>query len=106
MSGWEMAADALNPWLTLILLALGLVTLLTQRRALKQALGLSIMFQGALLALVDAGRVQDQIQEVQTLLITALVLEAIVIGIVLALIINIVRRHPQGLVDDLTELKG
>lgn len=106
MSGWETAADVINPWLTLILLALGLITLVTQRRVLKQALGLSIMFQGALLALIDAGRVQGQMQEVQTLLITALVLEAIVIGIVLALIINLVRHHPQGLVEDLTELKG
>jgi len=104
--GWEAAADAINPWLALALIVLGLIALITQRRALKQVLGLSILLQGALLILVDAGRVHGQIEAMQPLVITALVVEAIVMAIALVLIINALRYHPEGLVDDLTELKG
>jgi NADH:ubiquinone oxidoreductase subunit K len=106
MRGWEAAADSINPWLALALVLLGLLALASQRRVLKQVLGLSIMLQGALLALVDAGRINDQIEAVQPLVITALVVEAIVMAIALVLIINVVRYHPAGLVDDLTELEG
>lgn len=106
MQGWEAAADAINPWLALALVLLGVIALITQRRALKQVLGLSILLQGALLILVDAGRVHDQMEAIQPLVITALVVEAVVMAIVLVLVINVLRYHPEGLIEDLTELKG
>jgi NADH:ubiquinone oxidoreductase subunit K len=80
--------------------------MLSQKRVIKQVIGLSIMLQGALLNLVEAGRVNGQMQTAQTLVVSALVVEAIVIAITLALIVNIYRHHPEGRVDDLNELRG
>jgi NADH:ubiquinone oxidoreductase subunit K len=98
--------DALNPILSLALLLIGLVCLLTRTRVIKQVIGLSIMLQGALLSLVDAGLVNGHLEVTQTMVISALVVEAIVLAIVLALIINVFLYYPEGRVDELDKLKG
>ena len=101
--GW---LDTINPILSLVLLAVGLICLLTRKRVIKQVIGLSIMLQGALLNMIDAGRVNDDLQTAQSMVISALVVEAIVMAIALALIVNVFRYHPQGQVDDLDSLRG
>ena len=80
--------------------------MMSRRRVIKQVLGLSIMLQGALLSLIDAGRVHDDMQTAQSLAISALVVEAIVMAIALALVVNVFRYHPGGQVDDLDTLRG
>jgi len=98
--------DSVNLSLSLGLLIVGLVCMLTRRRVVKQLIGLSIILQGALLNLVDAARLNDDLATGQSLVISALVAETIVVGIVLALIVNVYRHYPRGLVDDLDRLKG
>jgi NADH:ubiquinone oxidoreductase subunit K len=98
--------DVANPLLSLALLGIGLACMLMQRRVIKQVIGLSIMLQGALLNLVEAARLNDDMATGQSLVISALVAETIVVAIVLALIINVYRHYPSGLVDDLDRLKG
>lgn len=98
--------ELLNPLLSLLLLGIGLYCMMSRRRVIKQVIGLSIMLQGALLILLDAGLVHDALRQVQGMLISALVVEAIVLAIALTLIVNVFRFHPKGLVDDLDQLKG
>lgn len=98
--------DLVNPILSLILLSIGLICLLTRKRIIKQVIGLSIMLQGALLTIVEAGRVNGDLQVAQSMVVSALVVETIILAIVLVLIVNVFRYHPRGRVDDLDTLRG
>ena len=102
----SLSGDLLGPSLALILLGLGLLCLLVSRRVIKQVIGLSIMLQGALVIYVDAGRENGRLEVAQGMMISALVVEAIVLTIILGLIVNVYRYHPAGRVDDLDKLKG
>ena len=95
-----------NPTLSLVLLSIGLICLLTRKRIIKQVIGLSIMLQGALLTIVEAGRVNGDLQVAQSMVVSALVVETIILAIVLVLIVNVFRYHPEGRVDDLDTLRG
>ncbi|MHB1355101.1 MAG: NADH-quinone oxidoreductase subunit NuoK [Anaerolineae bacterium] len=107
ISNWPPAwlSDA-NAWLALLLLIIGLYCILTRKQVIKQVIGLNIMLQGALLTLIDAGRIHGDMQTSQSLVVSALVAEVIALAITLALIVNIYRFHPRGHSDDLTSLKG
>lgn len=98
--------DLVNPAVSLALFSIGLICMLTQKRVVKQVIGLSIMLQGALLTIVDAGRVNGDLQAAQSMVISALVAETIILAIALALIVNVFRYHPEGHVDDLDSLRG
>ena len=98
--------DVVNPILSLVLLSIGLICLLTRKRIIKQVIGLSIMLQGALLTVVEAGRVNGDLQVAQSMVVSALVVETIILAIVLVLIVNVFRYHPRGRVDDLDTLRG
>ena len=98
--------ELLNPTVALALLAVGLVGLLTRKRVMKQVICLSVMLQGALLSVIDAGRQNGQMQAAQGIAISALVVETSVLAIFLALIVNVCRYHPDGAVDDLDTLRG
>ena len=98
--------DAISPILALILLAIGLLCLLTRKRVIQQVIGLSIMLQGALVSVMGAGQANGREQMSQSMIISALVVEAILLAIMLALTINVFRYHPEGWIDDLDTLKG
>ena len=102
-AGW---VGIINSCLSLALLIVGLICILTRRRIIKQVIGLNIMLQGGLLALIDAGRTTGDMPMVQSMVISALVVEVIVIAIALALVVNVFRYHPKGDVDDLDTLRG
>ena len=102
----RITADLLRPILALALLALGLLCLLTRRRVIKQVIGLCIMLQGALLTIIDAGKVNGQMDLAQGLVVSALLVDTVVMSIILALIVNVYRYHPEGFTDDLDLLKG
>ncbi|NLE99619.1 MAG: hypothetical protein GX601_01435 [Anaerolineales bacterium] len=92
--------------LSIVLFLVGLVCLLTQRSSIKQVIGLKIMLQGATLALIEAGRVRGELHFAQTMAVSALIVEAVVIAIATALIVNVFRSTPSGDVDRLDRLKG
>ena len=96
----------LLPALSLILLAIGLACMLTRKRVIKQVIGLSIMLQGALVSIMDAGFINDRLDVAQSMIVSSLVVEAIVLAIALALIVNVFRYYPRGRIDDLDKLKG
>ena len=98
--------DTLNTSMTVLLFLIGLLCLLTQRNAIKQVIGLKIMLQGVTLALVHAGRLTGDVRLAETMVVSALIAETVVIAVAVALIVNIFRRYPSGDVDRLDRLRG
>ena len=98
--------DLLNTALTVLLFLIGLFCLLTRRNVIKQVFGLKIMLQGVTLSLLHAGHVCGDVRLAETMVISALVVETIVIAIALALIVNVFRHYPSGDIDLLDRLRG
>jgi len=98
--------DVLNTSLAVLLFLVGLFCLLTRRNVIKQVIGLKIMLQGAALGLIHAGSLRGETRFAETMIISALIVEAVVIAIALALIVNIFRHYPSGDVDHLDRLRG
>ncbi len=98
--------DVLNTGLSLLLFTLGLFCLLTRRSVIKQVIGLKIMLQGVTLSLVHAARIYGSTWAGEAMVISALVVEAVVIALALALIVNVFRHHPSGDLDLLNRLRG
>jgi NADH:ubiquinone oxidoreductase subunit K len=90
--------DTINTLTSVLLFLIGLGGLLLQRNAIKQVVGLKIMLQ--------AGRMHQDLQFAQSMVISALIVEAVVIAVALALIVNVYRHYPSGDVDDLNRLRG
>jgi len=88
------------------LFVLGWICLISQRNVFKQVIGLKIMLQGVTLALVLAGKLQENMNLAQTMVISALIVETIVIALALAMIVSIFRNIPDGDVDLLRKLRG
>ena len=98
--------DPLNSGLSILLFAVGVYCLLTCRNAIKQVIGLKIMLQGVTLSLLHAAHLRADTPFGETLVVSALVVEAVTIAVALALIVNVFRHYPSGDVDDLTRLRG
>ncbi len=98
--------DLLNTALTVLLFLIGLFCLLTRRNVIKQVFGLKIMLQGVTLSLLHAGHLRGDVRFAETMVISALVVETIVIAIALALIVNVFRHYLSGDVDLLDRLQG
>ncbi|HAF61538.1 MAG TPA: hypothetical protein DCK95_04355 [Anaerolineaceae bacterium] len=93
-------------YLSAALFFLGWLCLLTQRNAIKQVIGLKILLQGVTLALILAGRAVGDINLAQVMVISALIVETIVIALALAMIVSVFRIVPSGNIDFLRKLKG
>lgn len=98
--------DLLNVSLTVLLFLIGLLCLLTQRNVIKQVIGLKIMLQGVTLGLIHAGHLRGDVRFAETMVISALVVETVVVAIGLALIVSIFRSYPSGDIDRLDRLRG
>ncbi len=98
--------DLLSTVLAVLLFMIGLICLLTQRNVIKQVVGLKIMLQGATLSLIIAGRLRGDTRFAETMVISALVAETVVIAIALALIVNVFEHYPSGDIDRLNKLRG
>jgi len=96
----------LNTSLSVFLFALGLVCLIARRNVIKQVIGLKIMLQGVTLSLIEAGRLVGDAHMAQAMVVSALVIEAVVISVAMALIVNVFRHYPTGDVDRLDRLRG
>jgi len=88
------------------LFILGWICLISQRNAFKQVIGLKIMLQGVTLALVMAGKLQENMNLAQTMIISALIVETLIIALALAMIVSIFRNIPDGDIDLLRKLRG
>ncbi len=98
--------DWVNTIASLLLFVIGLGGLLTQRNVIKQVLCIKIMLQGVTLGLIHAGRLSQDLHFAQAMVVSALIVESVVIAVALALIVNIFRHYPSGDVDRLDRLRG
>jgi len=98
--------DPFNIGLTMLLFLIGLSCLLTRRNVIKQVIGLKIMLQGVTLGLIHAGRIVGDPHLAQTMVISALIIETVVVAIAISLIVNIFRHYPAGDIDQLIKLQG
>jgi multisubunit Na+/H+ antiporter MnhC subunit len=112
----------LNTTLSVLLFVLGLYCLLTQRKVIKQVIGLKIMLQGVTLGLIHAGHLvatraagdnlavggldDAALRLAEAMVISALIVEAVVIALALAMIVNVYRHYPSGDIDRLNKLQG
>ena len=121
MNAFEMPwLSPLNTTLSVLLFVLGLYCLLTQRKVIKQVIGLKIMLQGVTLGLIHAGHLvgtraagapaggtdNASLRLAEAMVISALIVEAVVIALALAMIVNIYRHYPSGDIDRLDTLQG
>ena len=98
--------DPLNTSLAIAMFLIGLFCLLSRRNVIKQVIGLKIMLQGVVLSLVHAAQLNGDPHFGQAMVISALVVEAVVIAVALALIVNIFRHYKSGDIDRLNRLQG
>jgi multisubunit Na+/H+ antiporter MnhC subunit len=101
-----VSIDALGVLFAVLLFFTGLFCLTTRRSVVKQVFGLKIMLQGAALSLVLSGRLQGNTWLGEAMVISALIVETIVIATALALIVNVYLHYPSGDVDKLDRLRG
>ena len=102
----NLPENFLIPITGLILFLLGWVCLLTQRNALKQVIGIKILLQGVTLMIVWIGSQVENMYLAQVMVISALVVEAMVISLALSMIVSVFRNVPDGDIDQLRELRG
>ena len=86
----------------LIQFILGILMLITQRNYLKQVLGMKIMLQGIMLILVSEGWRRQDIFIGEAIIISALIVEAIVLAIAISLLIQIAKKAKHT---DLLEIR-
>lgn len=98
--------NIINTTLSASLFILGLICLVVRRNVTRQVIGLKIMLQGVCLHLIHAGRLQENIHIAQMMVISALIVEAVLIAVALALLVNVFEHYPAGDVDELNRLKG
>ncbi|MFA5645663.1 MAG: NADH-quinone oxidoreductase subunit K [Candidatus Ratteibacteria bacterium] len=92
--------------ITAFLVFLGLYCLLTMRNLIKLLIGVEIISKGISLAIIATGAEQQSIGLAQSLMITYILAEVIVVATALAIIINIFRHTKTLDIGDLTTLKG
>lgn len=102
-----------TPWLdwllsavSVMLVMLGFAGMLTQKAVIKQVISLKIMLQGVALALIHAGKVNQDTQLAQSMTISAVIVETVIIAIALALIVNVYLHYPDGDTDEMNQLRG
>jgi NADH-quinone oxidoreductase subunit K len=98
--------DPLNTSLSAALFLIGLLCLLTRRNVIRHVIGLKVMLQGVTLSLIQAGQSWGDTRLAEGMVVSALIVEAVVIAVALALIVNVYRHYPSGDVDDLDRLRG
>lgn len=98
--------DVLNTSLSVLLFLIGMLCLLTRHNVIKQVIGLKIMLQGVTLGLIQASQLHGDTHLGESMVISALIVEAVVIAVALALIVNIFRHYPSGDIDQMNKLQG
>ena len=98
--------DALLSAVSIILVLTGFAGILSQNAVIKQVISMKIMLQGVALALILAGKLNNNPQLAQAMTISAVIVETVVIAVALALIVNVYKYYPDGDTDTMNELKG
>jgi NADH:ubiquinone oxidoreductase subunit K len=92
--------------LSVVIFLLGLYCVISQGNLIKIVIGLEIMGKGIILNFIAAGFFQNNTGVAQALVITAILVDAVLISVILALIVNVFRHTGGILADQIAGLKG
>lgn len=98
--------DILLTTVSILLVVTGFAGFLTQKSVIKQIISMKIMLQGVALALILAGMSNQSPQMAQSMTISAVIVETVIIAIALTLVVNVYKFYPEGDTDKMNELKG
>lgn len=91
--------------ISFLVLGLGLLCLMTGRNMLKMLIGLEVVVQGIVLSLVNGGFINGNIALGQSMAITVIAVDVVVVALGLSLIVLTHRIYKTTEVDNLTHLK-
>ena len=92
--------------LSVVIFLLGLYCVISQGNLIKIVIGLEIMGKGIILNFIAAGFFQNNTGVAQALVITAILVDAVLISVILALIVDVFRHTGGILADRIEGLKG
>lgn len=101
-----MTSFAIEWYLIAIMLFIGFYGMLASRSIVRQLIGLEIVSKAAMLALISAGALSDNLVYAQALLLTMIVIEVVVVAAGLALLVKTFRVNGSADIWRLDSLKG
>ena len=101
-----MSTFAMDWYLIAIIMFIGFYCMLASRSIVRQLIGLEIISKAAMLSLISAGALTDNLVYAQALLITMIVIEVVVVAAGLAMLVKNFRVNGNADVWNLDNLKG
>jgi NADH:ubiquinone oxidoreductase subunit K len=101
-----MIPFAIEWYLIALMIFVGFYGMLASRSIVRQLIGLEIVSKGAMLALISAGFLADNLIYAQALLLTMIVIEVVVVAAGLALLVKAFRLNGSADIWRLDSLKG
>lgn len=92
--------------LSLVVFLLGLFCIISQRNLIKIIIGIEIMGKAVILNFITAGYYQNNVEVAQAIVMTAILIDAIIVAVMLALVVNVFRVNRGILADQIARLKG
>lgn len=101
-----MTSFAMEWYLVALIMFIGFYCMLASRSIVRQLIGLEIVSKAAMLALISAGALANNLVYAQALLITMIVIEVVVVAAGLALLVKTFRINKSVDIWSLDSLKG
>jgi len=92
--------------LSFMVFLLGLFCVISQRNLIKIIIGIEIMGKAVILNFITAGYYQNNVEVAQAIVMTAILIDAIIVAVMLALVVNVFRVNRGILADQIARLKG
>ena len=92
--------------LSLLIFLLGLYCVVSQGNLIKIVIGIEVMGKGVLLNFITAGFFQNNTGMAQAVVMTAILIDAVIAAVILALIVNVFRLTRGILATRISGLKG
>jgi len=89
-----------------VVFLLGLFCVISQRNLIKIIIGIEIMGKAVILNFITAGFYQGNSGVAQAIVMTAILIDAVIVAVTLALIINVFRLSREILADRLAWMQG
>lgn len=101
-------ADLFNGYfiLSLVIFLLGLYCVVSQGNLIKIVIGIEVMGKGVILNFVTAGYFQGNTGPAQAMVMTAILIDAVLVAVMLALVVNVFRLTGGILADRIAGLRG
>jgi NADH:ubiquinone oxidoreductase subunit K len=84
----------------------GLFCIISQRNLIKIIIGIEVMSKAVILNFITAGYYQNNVAVSQAIVMTAILIDAIIVAVLLALVVNVFRLNRGILADQIARLKG